>query len=92
MSSEQEIIKLIEECKKGLNIPIETTALDGVLRQKLMAVKGYMVGAGVSEEKLDSDLAIGIIAMGVADLWELKSGEVKFSPAFKIMLSQLAMG
>ncbi|MGJ9381803.1 hypothetical protein [Salipaludibacillus sp. CF4.18] len=83
---------LVGECKKGLGYSVKTTAIDGVIKQKLMAVKGYMLGAGVPEEKIYSDLAVGIIVMGVADLWELKSGEVKFSSAFHTMLSQLAMG
>ena len=81
---------LLEECKKGLNIPIDSTSFDSVLNQKILAVKLFMQNAGVPENKLENDLAIGTIVMGVNDLWELKSGEVKFSPVFYILVNQLA--
>ncbi|WP_200411381.1 hypothetical protein [Virgibacillus salexigens] len=85
--------KLLEECKKGLGISIEPNeAIDGLILQKLMTVKLFMKGSGVPDEKLDGDLAIGVIVMGVTDLWELKSGEVKFSPAFFTLVTQLAVG
>lgn len=81
--------KLIEECKIGLNISTSSTALDGILKQKILAVKSFMKIAGVSEKQMNNDLAVGVIVMGVADLWELEGGEAKFSPAFKTLLSQL---
>jgi hypothetical protein len=87
--------ELLDECKRGLNISLDTTALDGILTQKMLTVRGFMVNAGVPEQKLSGDvdqLAIGVIVLGVADLWELKSGEVKFSPAFFTLLTQLTYG
>lgn len=84
--------QLLNECKKGLNIPLESTAFDSVIKQKLLAVKQFMIGAGVKGERLESDLAVGVIVMGVTDLWEIKAGEVKFSPAFLTLLTQLAAG
>lgn len=84
--------ELLIECKKGLNIPIESTALDPTLNQKLLAVKMFMKSAGVTDEKLVNELGVGTIVMGVTDLWELKSGEVKFSPVFFTLVNQLAMG
>ena len=84
--------ELITECKIGLTIQPESTVFDGVLNQKLLAVKSCMKRAGVSDELMLDDLAVGIIVMGVGDLWNDKSGEIKFSPAFYTLLSQLAMG
>lgn len=84
--------ELLTECKKGLNIPVESTAFDPTLTQKVLAVKLFMMNAGVSEERMNNALGVGVIVMGVSDLWEIKSGEVKFSPAFFTLVTQLAMG
>jgi hypothetical protein len=81
--------ELLAECKKGLDISPSATAFDGTLKQKILAVKSFMKRAGVPEENMNDDLAIGVIVMGVGDLWEIKSGEVKFSPAFTTLLTQL---
>ncbi|WP_054028130.1 hypothetical protein [Bacillus sp. FJAT-28004] len=83
--------RLLTECKIGLNIPISSSAFDGVLNQKLLTVKGYMQGAGVSVDAFESDLAVGVIAMGVCDLWNVQGGETKFSPVFHTLLTQLAV-
>lgn len=83
--------ELLVECKIGLDIPVLSTAFDGNLKQKLRTVKGYMRGAGVADALMADDRAVGIIVIGVTDLWQLKSGEVKFSPVFHTMLAQLAL-
>jgi hypothetical protein len=77
-------------CKTGLNIAQSTTALDSLLNQKIMAVKGYLSGAGVSAAVMESDLAIGVIVLGVTDLWELTGGQAKLSLMFTTLASQLA--
>jgi hypothetical protein len=84
-------IELLIECKKGLNIPTAATNFDGTLTQKILAVKSYMQGAGVSNVMLEDDLAVGVIVMGVTDLWNLEGGEIKFSPVFNTLLTQLAV-
>ena len=81
--------ELLVECKKGLGIPLAVTATDSAIRQKLLAVKSYIIGAGVSETILTDDLAVGCIVIGVTDLWNLNPGEIKFSPAFRALLTQL---
>jgi hypothetical protein len=86
MTTEELLIK----CKEGLTIPKESTAFDAILKQKLLAVQSFMTNAGVSLESMNTDLATGVLVMGVSDLWELKSGEVKFSPVFFTLVSQLA--
>ncbi|TCJ05048.1 phage gp6-like head-tail connector protein [Cytobacillus praedii] len=80
---------LLVECKKGLNIPVNSTVHDSLLKQKMLAVKMFMKNAGVSEENLSNDLAVAVIVMGVSDLWEVRSGEVKFSPVFFTLVNQL---
>ena len=84
--------ELLIECKKGLNMPTASTGFDGVLSQKLLAVKAFLKGAGVSDELLDSSLSVCVIVMGVTDLWNIQGGGINFSPAFYTLLSQLAIG
>ncbi|MEH7157470.1 hypothetical protein V7121_14580 [Neobacillus drentensis] len=80
---------LLDECKIGLGISLETSGFDSLIMQKIKVVKSYMKNAGVSDAKMEDDLAIGVIVMGVGDLWETQGGGVKFSPAFHTMLNQL---
>jgi Flp pilus assembly CpaF family ATPase len=82
-------IELLAEVKKGLSIPASNTVFDSVLTQKIKAVKSYMSGAGVSQELLSDDLAVEVIVLGVTDIWKLDGGEVKLSPAFNMLLTQL---
>ncbi len=83
--------ELLIECKKGLNIPVASTAFDNILNQKLFAVKGYMQGAGVSDSIMESDLAVAVVVLAVGDLWNVNSGETKFSPILLNLLSQLVI-
>lgn len=83
-------VNLVAECKKALNIPVLSTAFDSAIAQKAAIIKGYMQNAGVSDTVIDSDMAVGVIAMGVVDIWSLDSGVVKFSNAFHTLLAQLA--
>lgn len=49
----------------------------------------YALSAGVSQETLDSEKAIGLIARGVADQWQYGGGTGVFSDIFKMRLVQL---
>lgn len=82
--------EILIECKKGLGISVTSTAHDGPLSQKILTVKSYMKGAGVSETIFNDDLAIGTIVMGVTDIWNIDSGNIKFSPLFHTFLTQLS--
>ena len=82
---------LLAECKKGLGMPVNGDTFDGPLNQKVLTVKMYMSNAGVSEEMLANDLAVGTIVMGVTDLWNIQGGVIKFSPLFYDFLTQLAI-
>ena len=77
--------ELLIECKVGLNIPIESMDFDGILNQKIAAVKNYMRRAGVKDENIDP----AAIVLGVTDLWNTNAGEVKFSPVFESLVVQL---
>lgn len=83
------MIDLLAECKAGLGLQEVETAFDNVLNQKIATVKSFMKRAGVSEETLSSEDAIGVIVMGVGDIWNQEAGAVKFSPAFISMTAQL---
>ena len=83
-------LALVSACKKALHIPTPVTAFDDRIQQKADIVTGYMQHAGVSDTVIDSDMAIGVIALGVTDLWSLEGGVGKFSPVFHTLLAQLA--
>ena len=78
---------LLAEVKKGLCISGEYT--DATLMAKVLAVKGLILNAGVNEPNFETELGLATLTVGVNDLWNLSPGEVKFSPAFSILLTQL---
>lgn len=78
---------LLAEVKKGLSISGEYT--DATLMTKVLAVKGFILNAGVTGAILETELGLATLTVGVNDLWNLTPGEVKFSPAFSILLTQL---
>jgi len=82
-------LDLVIECKKSLKQTADD--FDNLILQKISFVKAYMSGAGVSDVMIETDTAMGLIVLAVTDLWELKSGEVKFSPIFKTLMLQLQM-
>jgi hypothetical protein len=86
-----DINDLLKECKIGLGISIESNAFDSLLMQKIKAFQMFMRNAGVAEANMNNDLAVGVIVMGVADLWNSSGGEVKFSPALQTLITQLAV-
>lgn len=62
---------------------------DKPLMQNIKAVKNYLRNGGVSDDVLQSDAATSTIVIGVTDLFNLQSGEIKFSPAFFMLTTQL---
>lgn len=54
-------------------------------------VVDFMVSAGVQREVVESETAVGCIAVGVNDLWNYSSGGVKFSEYFKSRVVQLSL-
>lgn len=78
----------LQECKTRLNFPdYDAPTISGLIAD----VRAYCLGAGVPDSVIDSDAAIGLIARGVADLWNMGAGEGKFSPVFRERLYQLQL-
>ena len=65
--------------------------LDDMLSQKIKEVKSFMIFSGVAEDVVNSDIAIGTIAIGVNDLYSPQgtSGAQKFSEYFFQRVYQL---
>lgn len=81
---------ILAECKLGLRITSDDEDINRMVMQKVNTVKSFMIGAGVTQEGIESDIALGIIVLGVTDLWEMESGKLKFSPAFYTLLTQIS--
>jgi hypothetical protein len=79
--------ELLVKVKGGLSIVSNFN--DNTLLTKTVAVKQYMLNAGITEQQIETELGIATITIGVTDLWDLNSGEIKFSPAFDILMGQL---
>lgn len=80
MTNEELLVKV----KTGLSVG--GTYNDATLQIKTTAVKEFMLNAGVTEEQIGTDLGIATLTVGVSDLWNLNSGEVRFSDAFMLCL------
>jgi hypothetical protein len=80
--------ELLTEVKKGLGI--SGTYQDLTLLRHLRDVKAFCLSSGVASNVLDSEVSVGLILRGIADLWNLGSGDVRFSPYFLQRLIQLA--
>lgn len=78
---------MLEEIKARLSITGE--ALDATIQGLIDDVIAFCLSAGVSSATLESPKALGLIARGVADLWQYGAGEGKFSQAFMMRLTQL---
>lgn len=79
--------ELLAAVKNGISV--SGVFNDNLLTQKILAVTNYMTNSGVNEVNIYSDLGIACICIGVTDLWNLDSGEIKFSPAFGIFIEQM---
>lgn len=79
--------ELLAKVKSGLGIT--GTYQDETLLFYINEVKHFMVSAGVSQDVTDSELSVGCIMRGVADLWNFGSGSVKFSEYFIQRVIQL---
>ena len=90
--TDEQITALVTECKISLGQQEDGDAFDKVLKQKVKTVLSFLRRAGVSDETLESDDAIGVIVMGVGDIWSQVAGEIKFSPAYIFLSTQLALG
>lgn len=78
---------LLTQVKKGLGIT--GTYQDETLQVYIDEVKGFMLSAGVQPNVIESNVAVGCIMRGVADLWNYGSGNAKLSEYFKQRVQQL---
>ena len=78
---------LLTQIKSALGIT--GTYQDATLTVYVNEVKGVMASAGVPEDVIESDVAVGCIARGVADLWNYGSGNAKLSEYFRLRMLQL---
>lgn len=81
--------ELLRKIKKVLGVT--GTFNDDALDVLITDVKYYLIDAGTNETAVNSEAAVGVIARGVADLWNLGSGTVNLSPYFKERAAQLAL-
>lgn len=80
---------MLERVKAGMGIT--GNYQDATLQVYLDEVLFYLRDAGVPEDVLDSDAALGIIVRGVTDLWNYGSGGTDLSPYFMKRAIQLAV-
>ncbi|MCM1567092.1 MAG: phage gp6-like head-tail connector protein [Dehalobacter sp.] len=81
--------ELLGKVKEGLGLSGDH--INQTILPKVIAAKQYMLNAGVTAEQIETELGIATLTVGVNDLWNLTPGEVKFSSAFNILLTQLAV-
>ena len=62
---------------------------DDLLRIYINEVKDFMKHAGVSNDVIMSEKSVGVIALGVNDLWNYQAGGVKLSQYFIQRVIQL---
>lgn len=79
--------ELLAKVKKGLGIT--GTFQDDTLTVYIDDVKAFMKSAGVPENVLNSDVSVGCIMRGVADLWNYGNGNATLSDYFRMRLIQL---
>lgn len=72
--------ELVEAIKIRLSLSGEFH--DGLILGYISDVKEYLIDAGVKESIVNSEVSVGVISRGVADLWNFGSGEGKFSEVF----------
>lgn len=62
---------------------------DATLQIYIDEVKDYLISGGCSQAVVDSASSAGVIARGVADLWNYGSGSAELSPYFRERAIQL---
>lgn len=78
---------LLTKIKNGLGIT--GNYQDATLTVYVDEVKEFMKSAGVHQSVIDSEVSVGCIMRGVADLWNYGSGNASFSDYFRMRLIQL---
>ena len=82
-------MNILDEVKTRLSIT--GTDLDGTIQGMIDDVVAYCRSAGLKYTQIVSTRAVGLIARGVADLWNYGAGNGKFSDIFQLRLNQMAL-
>lgn len=80
-------IELLIKVKNSLGIT--GTYQDDTLKVYVDEVIEYLSDAGVKSEVIKSSISVGVIARGVADLWNYGAGNAKLSDYFYQRAKQL---
>ena len=79
---------MLEKVKTILGIT--GTYQDETIKGYIEEVKQFLIDGGVDKEIVEADTSVGVIARGVADLWNYGSGGTSFSPYFLQRATQLS--
>lgn len=82
-------MNILDEVKTRLSIT--GSDLDGTIQGMIDDVVAYCRSAGLKYTQLISTRAVGLIARGVADLWNYGAGNGKFSDIFQLRLNQMTL-
>ena len=82
-------MNILDEVKTRLSIT--GTDLDGTIQGMIDDVISYCRSAGLKYTQIVSTRAVGLIARGVADLWNYGAGNGKFSDIFQLRLNQMTL-
>ena len=75
----------LSDVKKALGVT--GTYQDDTMTQYINEVVAFLIDAGVAQSNITS----GIVARGVADLWNYGAGDGKLSSYFMVRATQLAI-
>lgn len=78
---------MLEIIKKALGIT--GNYLDDTIQIYIDEVNSYLVSSGMPSDLVNTDETVGIVARGVADLWNYGAGEGKLSNYFMQRAIQL---
>lgn len=81
--------ELLTKVKQGLGVTGDYQ--NGTLNLYIDEVKSFMLFAGVSEDIINTSVAVGVICRGVADLWNYGSGNAQLSEYFKQRVAQFVL-
>lgn len=79
--------ELLTKIKNGLGITGDFQ--NDTLQVYIDEVKAFLLNAGVEQSVIDSDVSVGCIMRGVADLWNYGSGNATLSDYFRMRMLQL---
>lgn len=79
--------EMLTKIKNGLGITGDFQ--NNTLQVYIDEVKAFMLSAGVSQNVIDSEVSVGCIMRGVADLWNYGNGNTALSEYFKMRVLQL---